>query len=133
MSSGYVRTLTRQWCNSAAVASNIPFYDTINVYGDHDEDIWFTVQFTSTDHESTFCDPNYQEVGFIDFVFMAKSGLGDMQAVNAAEIIIPMVLSYLDPSKKLSLLSHEPIQEYSRGDADSTYRIGVQVNYRYKT
>jgi hypothetical protein len=133
MSASYIRRLVREWCNSASVASNIPFYDTINVYGDHNDDVWFTIQFNSTDHEATFCAPNYHEVGFIDFVFMAKSGLGDLPAVTAAEVIIPTIMSYLDPSDKLSLLSHEPIQEYSRGDADSTYRIGVQVDYRYKT
>lgn len=131
MSASYVREKVREWCESASSAEMIPFYYTINTRQDPSDIIWFTVQFNAIDHEGTFCQPGYVELGFFDLIFLAQPGNGDLPAVYAVEKIIPVMLNYIDPKKHLTVESFEPIQEYSRGDADSTYRVGVQMNYRY--
>lgn len=131
MSASYIRELVRQWAQQAAVAQAVPFYDTINKSEDPSDSIWFTVEFNSLSHEGHFCEKNYFEQGYIDVVFISEPGTGDLPAVQAAEKVVPMIMGFSDPNDRLSLESYEPIAEYSQGSADSSYRVGVQVNYRY--
>lgn len=121
----------KEWCESASTATGIPFYYTINLQQDPKDDAWFTIQFNSIDHEGNFCKLEYMELGFIDVILLSTPGKGDLIAITALESIVPVLMDYADPNRRLTLESYEPIQEYSRGDADSTYRVGVQINYRY--
>lgn len=131
MSAWYVRSLSREWAESAGALYGVPYYDTINKYQDPDDETWFTLGFNSVEHIGTFCDPNYEEVGFVDVVFMGKSGTGDENTIKAVEQVIPSLMNFIDPTGGLAYESYEPIQEFSNGDADSTYRVIVSINYRY--
>lgn len=128
MSSSYVRTKIRQWCGEVATATSVLFYDTVNVAVNPADDVWFTVAFVSEMHEGTFCRPDFIEMGFISFVFIARPGIGDAACIAAVEAVIPAIMAKVDP--KLTLITFEPVDEDSLGSADKNYRMSVAVNYR---
>lgn len=128
MSSSYVRSKVRQWCAEIAVATGIPFHDTVNVSVNPSDDVWFTVSFVSEMLQGTFCRPDFIEMGFVSVVFVARPGIGDTAAVAAVEAVIPALMAKTDA--KLSLSNFEPVDEDSFGSADKDYRMSVAVNYR---
>lgn len=128
MSSSYVRTKVRQWCNEIASATGVEFYDTVNVSVNPQDPVWFTVAFVSEMHEGTFCRPDFIEMGFVSVVFIAQPGTGDAACIAAVEAVIPALMAKTDT--KLSLSSFEPVDEDSLGSADKDYRMSVAVNYR---
>lgn len=128
MSASYVRNKVRQWCGEVAVATGIPFYDTVNVAVNPADPVWFTAAFVSEMHEGTFCRPNFVEMGFVSLVFVARPGTGDVACITAVEAVIPAIM--LKEDTKLSLINFEPVDEDSLGSADKDYRMSVAVNYR---
>lgn len=131
MSTKYVRTLFRQWCNEVAVSESIPFYDTINIEQDPDEDVWFTVEFFAEDREGMYCDKAYQEYGSITVVVIAQPGTGDDGAITALEAIVPALWVKKDPNNMFWLEKWLPSFEDSAGSADREYRIGAIFQYRH--
>ena len=129
MSAKYIREKVRQWCNAAAGATGVPFYDTINQNTNPQDDVWFSVQFLAQFHEGNFCDREYMERGLIILIVVAQPGLGDIPCLDAIEAIIPDMMGRQDA--KLSLQSYEPIQEETEGSADNRYRLSVDITYVY--
>ncbi len=128
MSSSYVRTKVRTWCNEVAVATGIPFHDTVNVNVNPSEDVWFTVEFISESHEGIVGRPQFIENGFVNVVFVARPGIGDSACIAAVEDVIPALFAKTDT--QLVLNTYEPVSEDSQGSADKDYRMSVAVNYR---
>lgn len=131
MSAFYVRQLFRQWCGEVAAFEGIPFYDTINREQNPSDPVWWSCLFIALENENTYCDDEYREVGQIVLIVSAQPGIGDADAVQAIEIIIPALLGKDDPANRLVLDSWEPPFEDTTGSADREYRIGVVVNYSY--
>lgn len=128
MSSSYVRTKVRTWCNEVSVATGVPFHDTVNVNASPSADVWFTVEFISESHEGIVGQPQFIENGFVNVVFVARPGIGDSACVAAVESVIPALFAKTDA--QLMLNSYEPVSEDSDGTADKDYRMSVAVNYR---
>lgn len=128
MSSSYVRSTMRTWCNQVATLTSVPFYDTVNVNVTPADPVWFTVSFVAEMHEGTYGKPEYVEMGFISVVFVARPGIGDAACLAALEAVIPALMAKEDAN--LTLTNYEPLDEDSLGTADKDYRMSVSVNYR---
>lgn len=129
MSSRYVRTLFRTWCQSVATATGVPFYDTINQHQSPSDDTWWTVEFVADGHEGNFCDREYIERGFVDIIVRARPGIGDDTAFAAIEQIVPLLAANSDIH--LVIESYDPPNDDTGGSAEEAYGVVVQANYVY--
>ena len=75
-----------------AAFEGIPFYDTINREQNPSDPVWWSCLFIALENENTYCDDEYREVGQIVLIVSAQPGIGDADAVQAIEIIIPALL-----------------------------------------
>lgn len=132
MSALYVRNLVRTWAGSI----NPPrFYDTINLEQNPKEDIWWTVRFFAQAHENkAYCRPEgYTERGEFDLIFCARPGIGDNPLLFVMEPALADFFEKVDANGFMVLETWTPVGEYSVGDADPWYRLGVGVSYTYAT
>ena len=131
MSASYVRTKFREWSEETAISTGIPFYDTVNKEQNPSDDVWFTSEFYSFDFQGTFCEKGYLENGEIEVVVFARPGIGDTQAMNALEQIIPALMYKIDPTGRLILQSYLPVQEDGNGSAKMWYSVSVGIVYKH--
>lgn len=131
MSASFVRTTFRTWATEVATATTLPFYDTINQSQNPTDAIWWTCEFTSELHEGTFCQRGYFETGFITVIVVSEPGIGDLQAIQAMEQIVPALDAKIDPTQRLVLESYDPLDEQTAGSADQSYRVRCNINYRH--
>lgn len=130
MSSLYVRQKVREWAELSAVG--IPYYDTINVEENPNDNIWFTAEFEPEFSEkNTFCG-EISEEGLITFVFEAAAGVGDEALLTAAQNAVKKILEQNDPSQDLVLEMDYAPDEYTGGTADTGYRISISVEYYHR-
>ena len=74
MSRKYVREKSREWI---VKDSPIPYYDTINLKEDPDDEFWCTLEFNHEFTEvDTFC-RSRKESGVIDIIVSGQPGTGD--------------------------------------------------------
>lgn len=125
MSSKYVRDMVKGW----AAQSTVPFYDTINRNQNPRDNIWFTIEFeVETSELQSFCGVNTEE-GVIEMIFCGLPGQGDGAVLAAAEAEALRMMSNSDPTGLLFLKRPMPPEEFSAGDADSSYRVVVGIEY----
>ena len=127
MSSRTVRTMFRGW------AATLPttFIDTINnQVTPPTTGIWSTAVFNVYDSSRiTFCNDPHMEEGEITMVYFSSPGIGDDAVLQAAEADIKLLAAKKDPAGHFVLTDHGSPEDWSNGDADSSYR--VEVTYRY--
>ena len=97
MSAKYVREKVRLWCESVHAYTGVPFYDTINRQVNPSEAVWWTVAFFSDAIEGVFCRQKFMEVGAVTVIVNARPGIGDDEAIEAIEKIIPALWNKTDP------------------------------------
>lgn len=132
MSASYVRDTFYSWAQEVAALTGFAFYETVNRGDVKPRDaVWWTAQFFSIDFEGTFCTPGYRENGVIQIIVTGQPGTGDIPIVQALEEIVPAMIEKVDPTGRLVLETHEPVEEASQGSADRGYRIAVDVNYAH--
>ena len=129
MSASAVRSQFRTWAGETSATTGFNFYDTINQEQNPTDNIWWTCEFVAEEFDGTFCAPDYIESGYIPVVVFAQPGIGDTAAIAAMEQIIPDLLG--KTSVNLNLENYEPLQEDSQGSADRSYRVVVNLNYKY--
>jgi hypothetical protein len=128
MSSKYVRDLVRGW----AAGSPTPYYDTINLDNDPADVLWFTIMFeVEESSKTTFCGDT-EEAGVIELVFCGRAGVGDANALAAAEAEGVRLMALADPGARLTLRRAMPPEEHSAGDGDPFYRVVVGLEYDYR-
>lgn len=135
MSASFLRQQVRTWAAEVAqpgpTGTGYAFYDTINLSQNPTDAVWWSVEFASEFFEGTFCQRGYIERGFVLLEVFTQAGIGDMPGIQAMESILPALLAKVDPTQRVVLESHEPIQEASAGDASRFYRVSAVVNYRF--
>ena len=128
MSRKYVRDIAREWIQTA---SDIPYYDTINIEEDPQDQFWCTLEFS---HEYTtsesYCN-NKEEHGVIDIIISGQPGTGDGDVLEYATEIAAKFMNNRDPSGKLTLLNDQAPEEFSGGDANKYYQVTVGIEYIY--
>ena len=128
MSRKYVRDIAREWIQTA---SDIPYYDTINIEEDPQDPFWCTLEFN---HEYTtsesYCNKK-EEHGVIDVIVSGQPGTGDGDVMEYATEIAAKFMNNLDPSGKLTLLNDQAPEEFSGGDANKYYQVIVGIEYIY--
>lgn len=128
MSSRYVRTMVRGWLATVAT----PYHDTINTQQAPTDAIWMTAEFDAYNRERlTYCKGTTQEEGVITLVYLAQPGVGDDAVLLAAEADVTTLLAKVDPANRLTIDNISAPLDYSSGDADSTYRIAIELNYTF--
>jgi len=129
MSSKYVRDMVEGWVNEIDILT--PFYPTINMEQDPQDDMWFTIEFTSRYKEKlTYCDTT-AENGEVELVFFGLPGKGYDSVISALEADIKTLMSKRDPAQKLVLLEASAPAEFSSGSANSSYEMSVFCEYVY--
>jgi len=122
----------RRWAAEiAALHPTIPFYDTVNRNQDPQDDVWWTVDFFPLTMDGTFCERGYVETGYVYVDVFAAPGRGDMEAIQAMEIIIPEMFGKVDPTQRLVLESYDPLEEASGGSARQSYQVTVGMLYQH--
>ncbi len=130
MSSKYVRDLITAWVNDAAMTTK--YYPTINMDNNPAEDMWFTVEFSSSYRESlTFCSGKTMESGEIEVVFFGLPGVGYSALITPLEADIKTLMAQRDPTQKLVLMEASAPIEYSGGSADESYELSTYIEYIY--
>lgn len=128
MSRKYVRDMAREWIKESA---EIPYYDTINIEEDPQDQFWCTIEFS---HEytdlNTYCNSK-EEHGVIDIIVSGQPGTGDEDVMEYATNIVNTFMNNRDPSGKLTLLYDQAPEEFSGGDANKYYQVTVGVEYLY--
>jgi hypothetical protein len=131
MSASYVRNKVEQWCQQASTLHSVPFYPTINLDVDPQDNVWFTVEFISLYHEGMLCKKEYMEQGVVRVVFIGQPGIGWTATISALELIIPELMGKIDPTQRLQFKDFEPITEESLGSAEPSYMVSVAINYQH--
>jgi hypothetical protein len=131
MSASYVRSKVEQWCEEAAQLHNVPFYKTINLDVDPQDDVWFTVEFIALFHEGMLCRKEYMEQGVVRVVFIGQPGIGWEDTIRALELIVPELMGKIDPTQRLQLKEVEPTVEESLGSAEPSYMVSAAINYQH--
>lgn len=126
MSSRYVRTMVRGWLGTIAT----PYHDTINTQQSPTDAIWVTAEFDAYSSDNiAFCRGTRQEDGVVTLIYMAQPGVGDDAVLIAAEADLATLMTKQDAAGRLVITDHSAPLDYSSGDADSTYRIAIELNY----
>ena len=103
----------------------------MNLEQDPQDDCWFTIDFFALSMDGVFCQKGYIERGFVYVDVFAAPGRGDLEAIQAMEIIIPEMFAKVDPTQRLVLESYDPLEEASGGSANRQYQVTVGIAYQH--
>lgn len=130
MSALYVRTKMREWLNDESIQT--PFYDTVNLEQNPQDDIWMTADFEVTFRErQTFCEGSWVEEGDVGLTFTGLAGVGDGALLAAAELDVKQLLTFRDASGQLVITGVGGVNEVSGGSANIGYQIEYLFEYKY--
>ena len=132
MSASFVRQKTEEWCGDISQLLGIPFYKTVNIEVNPSDPVWFTVDYISLFHEGLLCKRGYLERGIVRVVFAGEPGKGWEDTINAVEQVVPLLSDKLDPTRRFSWDSYEPIVEETDGSVNSGYMVSVAFNYLFQ-
>ena len=131
MSDLYVRNKLRVWL--AEPDMEVPFYDTINLAQNPQDDMWVTADFNATYREKlSFCNGDWMEEGDIALVYSGVPGIGDEQLIEAALADIKTLMAKRDSTSQVVLTERSSVQNFSSGAANQSYQIEIMVTYEYQ-
>lgn len=120
----YVRNLVRSWLVSGVV----PYYDTVNIEQDPEEDLWCTVDWGfSFPSLMTYCG-EVQHEGSFRVLYFGLPGIGDQAVLAAAEIDMASLMSQMDPNKQLALIGISSAEDVLE---ENYFGVAYSVDYEY--
>lgn len=130
MSALYVRNKMRQWLQDLSIQT--PFYDTVNLEQNPQDDTWMTADFEVNFRErKTFCEGGWVEEGDVGLTFTGLAGVGDGALLAAAELDVKQLLSFRDSTGQLVITGVGGVNEVSGGSANVGYQIEYIFEYKY--
>lgn len=131
MSSLYVRSMVRGWCENTA-GLLLPFYDTVNREQNPDDEAWATVLFMNAQAQTiTYCGHS-EERGTFDFLALGRPGVGDEALLQAAEHDAALLLQQVDPAGRLVLLRAGTPEDFLQATAVPWYSVAITFDYLYE-
>lgn len=126
MSALYVRDLCQQW----AQALPTPYYNTINMEQDPQDETWVTLEFqTIGKSRDTYC--SEVENGIVSLVYFGKPGVGFEDLLALAEPQVEAFVDNVDPTGRLTLELSQPPSDFTGLGAPS-YIVEFAVNYTFR-
>ena len=130
MSSLYVRELVEGWLEDPAMT--VPYFPTINVEQNPQDDIWMTADFTASLRDTiTYCQGQTSEEGEVELMFFGQPGIGYTALIQAIEADMVTLMAQRDPLNKMVLVNRSAPLETSSGSAKAMYGLSIYIDYQY--
>lgn len=133
MSSLYIRQKFEGWLQDRT-KMKVPYYPTINMDQNPQDDMWCTAEFGSSYRETmTFCDGVTMEEGEVKVVYFGLPGIGEATLLAKMEADLNTLMAQQDLAGKLVITTRSAPFDYSGGSAEKSFALACFVEYQYFT